>query len=186
MSPKPIPEPWERQDAESEEAWAAFRTYRDMPADARMITRAATRSTATLSKWFNEHGWNQRCRAYDAKFDQIRVDEREAMYRRSAQQIAIDHMLMLSDARELVQREIAKWTEASRSSPMHGLVKVADITKLFDMVVKLDRLIRGETTENVGSKDLNYANLSPEELDTLNTLLDKACKEADPAKAPQT
>ncbi len=186
MSTKPPPQPWERQEAETEEAWAAFRTYRDMPPDARMMTRAATRSTATLSKWFNEHGWAARCREYDAKFDSIRVEEREAMYRRQAQQIAIDHMLMLSDARELVQREVAKWTAASRDSAMHGLVKVADLTKLFEMVVKLDRLVRGETTENVGSKDLNYANLSTDELDTLNALLDKACKEADPTKAPPT
>lgn len=184
MSPKPLPEPWERQDAESEEAWAAFRAYREMPADGRMITRAAIAPTATLSKWFNDHNWHERCRAYDAKFDQVRVEEREAMYRRAAKQIAIDHMLMLAEARELVQRELAKWTAASRDTNMHGLVKVNDLNRLFEIVVKMDRLVRGETTENVGSKDLNYANLSPEELDTLNALLDKACKEADPTKAP--
>lgn len=184
MSAKDPPQPWERHDGESEEAWAAFKTYREMPPDARMITRAATRSTATLSKWFNEHNWHERCRAYDANFDQIRVEEREAMYRRKAQQIAIDHMVMLSEARELVQRELAKWNAASRDTNMHGLVKVNDLNRLFEIVVKMDRLVRGETTENVGSKDLNYANLSPEELDTLNELLDKACKEADPNKAP--
>ncbi len=182
--PKPLKDPWERQDAESEEAWLAFRAYRDMIPEERRITHAAARSTPTLSKWYRDHSWEERCRGFDAKFDAINVEERERMYRRKAKEIAIDHMCMLADARELVKRELTKLLETSRESKMHGLIKPRELQGLFDMVVKLDRLVRGETTENIGTT-LDYSGLSPDELDTLNVLLEKATKKDDaPAGDP--
>lgn len=182
--PAAPPEPWERQASESDEAWLSFRAYRDMVPDERKITNAAAKSTATLSKWYRDHNWEERVRAHDAKFDKIRIEEREQIYRRKAREIAIDHMVMLSNARDLVARELNKFAEVSRETDAIGLVKVAELTKLFELVVKLDRLVRGETTENVGSTAIDYSALDPEELDKLNELLEKATKNADPEKAP--
>lgn len=182
--PKEAPDVWSKQPAETEEAWLAFRAYRDMVPDERKISHAATRSTPVLSRWYRDHNWQQRVDAYDKHFDKINVDERERIYRRKAKEIAIDHMLMLANARELVKRELQKYVDASREHNMHGLVKMKELQGLFDMVVKLDRLVRDQPTEIVGSRDLDYSQLAPEELDTLQALLEKASREADPNAAP--
>ncbi len=182
--PKEAPAPWERQPNEGEEAWLAFRAYRDMVPSERMIKHSAVKALPTISKWYRDHNWRERVEAYDRQFDKIAVEERERIYRRKAQEIAIDHMIMLSNARELVQRELAKINATSRETEMHGLVKVSELNKLMETVVKLDRLVRDEPTEIVGSRDLDYSALSPDELDKLNELLDKATRNADPEKAP--
>ncbi len=177
--PEVVPEVWERQTAESDEAWLAFRNYRDMPLDERMLKRAASIRLTTLSKWYREHNWDTRCRAYDAKFDKMRVEEREQIYRRQAREIAIDHMIMLADTRELYTREFAKLLEASRQSEMHGLIRTADLIRMAEVMVKLDRLVRGETTENVGTTEMDLGQLSVDEIRTLNELLEKAGKKDD-------
>lgn len=181
--PKPVTDPWERQASETEEAWLAFRAYREMIPQERRIKHAATKAIPTLSKWYRDHSWEERCKAYDAKFDKIDVEERERMYRRKAKEIAIDHMSMLSNARELVQRELTKLLETSRQSEMHGLIKPRELQGLFEMVIKLDRLVRGETTENVGTT-IDYSGLNPDELETLEKLLTKATKKSDDAGEP--
>lgn len=177
--PAATPEPWERQASETEEAWLAFRSYRDSPPDQRSITRAASVRLSTLSKWYREHSWEDRCRAYDAMFDKVRVEEREAIYRRKARENAIDHMLILADMKDLVGREFAKLREASRDSDMHGLVKAADLIKLAETMIKLERLVAGQTTENVGTTDLDLAKLSLDEIRTMNELMTKAGMKVD-------
>lgn len=178
-----VPEPWERQAAESDEAWLAFRAYRDMPPDERLLKRAAVVRMSTLSKWYRDHNWADRCTAYDAKFDKLRVEERERMYRRTAREVAIDHMVMLADTRELYTREFQKLLEASRQSEMHGLIKPETLVRMAETMVKLDRLVRGESTEHVAtSTEMDLSKLSIDEIRTLHELLGKAEKtpDADP------
>ncbi len=179
--PVELPEVWERQASEPEEAWIAFKCYREMAPDERLLKRAATARMLTLSKWYRDFNWADRCRAYDAKFDKMRIEERERIYRRAAREIAIDHMVMLADTRELYTREFAKLLSASRESEMHGLIKPDTLVRMAETMVKLDRLVRGETTENVGSTEMDLGQLSIEEIRTLNELLDKAGKKDDPA-----
>lgn len=184
VEPSKLPEPWERQEGESEEAWLAFRAYRDMPPDERQVKRAAVARMHRLSQWYRDHNWSDRCKSYDAKFDAIRVEEREAMYRRASRQVAIDHMVLLADARELITREMSKLVSASRDTEVHGLIKPEALIKLCETTVKLDRLVRGETTENVGKTDVDLSKLSLDEIRTLHGLLAKAEKKED--EVPET
>lgn len=175
--PKPL---WERLEGEPEEAWAAFRAYREMPPDERLLKRAASKRIETLSKWLRDWNWLARCEAYDAHFDRMRLEEREKIFRRTARDMAIDHMVALSDMRDLFTREIGKLNEASRGSPdMHGLIKPGDLIKLAEVVVKLERLTRGQTTENVGNTDLDMSELSLEEVRALHALMKKAGMKTD-------
>lgn len=166
--------PWDKQEHESAEAYQAFQRYLQMAPDERTITLVAPRSSATLSKWYREHSWEARVKAWDAEFGTMRYAEREAVFRRKAREVAIDHMLILSDARELVAREYSKLVEASRQSEMHGLLKPNELVKMTELAIKLDRLVRGETTENVGTTDLDLAKLSIDELEELDKLMTKA------------
>lgn len=166
--------PWDRLPVENDESWEAFQNYVLMAPDERKITLAAPRRTAVLSKWYREHEWERRVHAWDAEFGRMRHEEREAIFRRKAREIAIDHMLILSDVKDLLAREFSKLNAASRSSEMHGLLKPAEMNKMLEIGIKLDRLVRGETTENVGSTDLDMTKLSLDELDELDRLMSKA------------
>jgi hypothetical protein len=179
-----VPEPWERQASESEEAWLAFKAYREMPPDERLIKRAGVHRMATLSKWYRDHNWEDRCKAYDAHFDALSVEERERVFRRASKELAIDHMVALADMRELMSREFAKYLEASRSTEMHGLIKPSDLIKMAEAVVKLDRLVRGETTENVKT-EIDTSKLSLDELRQLEELLTKAGKNEEDDAPPR-
>jgi hypothetical protein len=170
--PVKVPDPWERQAAESEEAWLAFRCYRDMPPDERMLRRSANRETAVLSKWNRDHNWADRVKAYDAHFDALSVEERRRIYKRKAEELAIDHMIVLADMRDLATREFAKFNQVSRETEVETM-KPRDVIRLAETVVKLDRLVRGETTENVGTS-VDTSKLSLAEMETLADLLRKA------------
>lgn len=178
--PAELPPPWECQPDEPAEAFLAFRAYRDAPPDERHITRSASVRVEKLSKWFRDWSWADRVAAYDAHFDKIRVEEREAIFRRKAREVAIDHMVMIADAKSIVTREFGKLWEASRDSEMHGLIKPNDLIKMAELVVKMDRLVRGQSTENVGTaNEIDVSKLSLEECRQLEGLLTKAAKTED-------
>jgi hypothetical protein len=176
-SPPPVelPKEWERQPAESQEAWLAFRAYRDMPPENRLLSRTAARATETLSRWYRDHNWASRVLAYDKEFDSISVEERKKAFAMAARDVALEHMLILADARELVQREVQKLVMASRDGDAPGLMRPAEVRKLLETTVKLDRLVRGDTTENVGVKDsVDVSKLTIDEVRQLEKLMRKA------------
>lgn len=168
-----VPLMWERQPAETDESWLAFRAYRDMPQEVRTIRRAAIASISTLSRWFREHNWAERVNAYDAALETITLEERTRVLQLAARDVAMDHARMLADASELVSRELAKLVDASRNSDSIGLLRPAEVRRLLETTVKLDRLVRGQATENVKT-ELDVSKLSIDEVRTLEKLLSKA------------
>lgn len=80
-----LPLPWERQPEESEEAWAAFVTYRDMlqlgddgtvtgRRSIRQVARRVDKSATLIARWASpkRHKWSLRVEAYDADLDRDR------------------------------------------------------------------------------------------------------------------
>ncbi len=172
--PLPVPEPWERQPAETEEAWLAFRAYRDMPPEERQIRRTAAKAISTLSRWYRDHNWDERVKAHDAVMDKISVEERKKIYERSAREIAIDHMEILADLRDIAKTELALFADSMRQQSMPGSIKPRDLVRFVEVGIKMDRLVRGETTENVGTTDLDVSKLSLQEVKDLEKLMRKA------------
>lgn len=172
--PVKIPDPWERQAGEGDEAWVSFQAYRDAPPDERTITRVASKRVSVLSKWLRDHNWEERCRAFDAVHDKWRLEEREALFRKTARERAMDHMVVLADMKDLVTREFQKLNEASKDNDMIGLVKAETLVKIAETLIKYERLVCGQTTENVGTTDLDLSKLSVEELRTMNAIMTKA------------
>lgn len=172
-APVELPKPWERQPTESEEAWLAFRAYRDMPPEQRILRRTAVKSVEVLSRWYRDHNWTDRCKAFDSYVDHVSIEERKRILEMASRDLAVDHALMLADARELVSRELGKLVSVSRDSELHGLLKPAEVIKLFDTTIKLDRLVRGESTENI-KEEIDVSKLSLDEVRELGRLMRKA------------
>ena len=69
MAKKPTQEPclWERQPKESEQAWEAFLTYRDMepPRKVQAVADKLSKSRQQITKFKVNWFWDERVRAYD-------------------------------------------------------------------------------------------------------------------------
>ena len=61
------PRLWERQIGESEQAWEAFRTFRDMGLKRTVegVCAKLSKSRPLISRWKAKWFWEERCRAYD-------------------------------------------------------------------------------------------------------------------------
>ncbi len=167
-TPPGTPRPqWERQPCDTNESWPFFKAYRDLKGPRRLdrVRLAAGGVAVTmqqLREWFTDHNWAERVKAFDAAMDAVVQEEREAELRQGAREMAADHLALVRDTLELASSELAKLVQSSRESAAHGLLKPAEVLKFVDAAVKLGRLVKGETTENVGvSTDLSP--LNPEE-----------------------
>lgn len=134
----PEPEhPWERNPRESQPAWEAFCTYRDMGQE-RSVRRAARslhKSLTVVGGWSSRWRWPDRCAAWDSEQDRVRRDASlkaiTEMARRHASlavglQVKLAERLKGINAMELTPRDLATW---------------------LDLAVKVERLSLGEPTE---------------------------------------
>lgn len=145
--------PWERQHRETEPAWAAFSAYRDMdrPRSVRAIAQTLRKSSSLVLLWSRTWSWLARCDAYDAMIDQqalqARVEAIQEMNRRHVQlSVTVQTLLARRLQQLLVQDGDGNYPNLARVAP-------ASLASLLDTSVKLERLSRGETTENIGHRD---------------------------------
>lgn len=160
---------WERQAGEDEEAWGAFQRYRDQTPPRRVIHAAAKR-TELLSRWYNEHAWRERVAAYDVHLDAIRRETREAVLKEDEKSRAARQLGQLKMVQDILDRELAKlWKESTEAVPF-GTIKVGELNKLMANAITLERLIRGESTENHAAVSVELDKLTPDELRQLRAL----------------
>ena len=162
---------WDRLAAESDEEFTAFVRFRDNKPP-RKVLRDSTVPTAKLAAWYRQHDWQARAVAWDMHLDGIRQAEFEEATRDDAKQVAAEHRLILKDARELVQLEIAKYLRTSQESEAHGLLKPGELTKLLEAMIKFDRLVRDQST----SKEETILDLKNLDVDELRQLADLESK----------
>ena len=80
--------PWERQKGESEKAYEAFITYRDLGAKRGVsaVSEELTKSRQLISRWKSTWNWDERCREWDNQLQreakQKAVDELGKMTKR--------------------------------------------------------------------------------------------------------
>ena len=120
--------PWERQQGESEKAFAAFVIYRDL-GEKRTITEVAkklTRSRQWINEWKDKWHWKERAALYDQEMQrvarkaarEIMAEEYETMIKR---QIAISLQLQSKAMKalqtlkpeKLTPKEIREWLKMS-------------------------------------------------------------------------
>jgi hypothetical protein len=167
---------WDRWEGEPDDAWNAFRAYLDMPPDRRRIDKTSVARKETIGRWYRDFDWYKRVTAFDEQNEAIYTAELRREYLNKA---AVEHAryteTQLSDMQELWDREIVKLLDSVRKSDQY-ILKVRDLLKLGEMKFKMERLLSGQTTENVGTTEIDYDNLSADELLKLNELMEKAIK----------
>ena len=195
---------WEQQPGESGTLFAHFVFYRDMryPKVTRQVKdedgkikktttetvmdgtvpyeKRSLRKTAealgmnkrTIANQSAKWDWVRRCEAYDAHVDRMNREANEAAIRKMKQ----DHAL-------LAQQMIRKATRRLLTMP-DDEISAAELARIVDVGVKVERLSRGESTENQAvthtgevevkrDAPLDLSGLSNEELDEFERLLEK-------------
>ena len=188
---------WERHPGESAAQYFKFCRYRDMkyvgkdgtkldgiqaPFGKRSIRGLAVQlglnTYKELGRLSARFDWAERCEAYDTELeDQAREQTERAILK------------MRKDHADLAAQMVKKAAKRLLTIPEEE-ISAADIVRLVDVGVKIERLSRGESTENkqisgeatlnhMGAvtvkttNDLNLTDLSDEELEQLEGLLEK-------------
>lgn len=159
--------PFGRQECDTDESFEAFVEYRDQLPPRQLRT---WKYGDQVREWYRDHNWRARVAEFDKWRDEIRLMHYGDALKQPASQIAAEHMGILADMRDMLRREVDKWQQQIRENAGAPYLKIADLVRLTDVVVKYDRLVRGETTEN-NEPQYDYSKLSPEELLTLQRIL---------------
>lgn len=132
--PRISPEPWERQPGESEKAFKAFQTYRDL-AEERSYRRAAKEldiSDRTCEYYSARFLWVERALAYDNYIERAKILKRrrdvESMQQRHINTAMLFQQKVVERLRELNPIELS----------------VDQIGKWFELASKIERQSRGE------------------------------------------
>jgi hypothetical protein len=138
---------WERQPYESDPAWEAFRSYRDMGPGARSLSkvgRSLGKSTTLMSEWSARHNWLQRVAEFDAYLDAARVSEQVQAVRDMARQHAQASDWMLGVFFKRIQPLLHE--DGDGAADLRRL-PVAALPRWLDVAVRVGRLSRGAPTE---------------------------------------
>jgi hypothetical protein len=132
-------QPYDRQLSESEQAYAAFTLYRDLPANNRSVERAFEmhchsngkeykgKSHGTWRRWCQIHDWVERARAFDAEA-QRQAREEAQNERRGEYKRYIDEQYTLSKALQAyVRREVKAELDAPGTFETHQMRQLAMI-----------------------------------------------------------
>lgn len=168
---------FERQPTETDEAWAAFKAYRDQSNrnPKRVYVDGVRLCTETTQKYYNEYAWRDRVMAYDLHFDAIQLEAMEDSVRQIGRDagkritVALDDMLVWAEAELAKHKECALINDGQMS-------KMSEVVRVIDAAVKLKALQAGQPTEIVGAPTLDFTKMSPEEIETWVRLNEKAKK----------
>lgn len=160
-------QPWERQDGEPELAYEAFKGFVFQTLPRRLHHSSVKHGHAELSTLYNEWRWQERALAYDRYTERQRQAERDAILRQDEKERVAKMVSMLEGVADVIEREMAKLIRDSRTSQAFGLIKPSDLNKLMTSYITFQRLIHGESTENVATVDASLSKLSLDELKEL-------------------
>jgi hypothetical protein len=182
---------WEQQPNETANAFGYFTVYRDMrypkAADGTAVTdgsvpfvkRSLRKVAAILGVNFRnlarineKYNWQKRVEAYDAHVDRVIREANEAAI-----------VKMKSEHALLAQQMIRKATKRLLTIP-EDQISAAELVRMVDVAVKVERLSRGESTENQAvthngevevkrETGLDLSGLSNEELEQFEQLIAK-------------
>lgn len=139
---------YERQPGESDPAWLAFTTYRDMG-----LTRTLVKTRETLGKkpgylpviegWSRTAGWRVRVEAWDAEVDRRR---RKADLR-AIEEMRVRHTKLAMSLQGLGATELQKVLEDARKKGAKVRLSADQIARFIELGMKQERVSRGEPEE---------------------------------------
>lgn len=157
-----MPELWERQPNESEEAWEAFVLYREL-GDDRSLAKVCSvlgKSDTMLDRWSSRHRWTDRVQAWDRQLDRAVSAAAASAVAKATAGMAERHGTQAQLTLEAVLAPIRVAVKRLREDPRF----VGDLTlmapgDLMDLVAKMakyvptlimaERIARGQPTSIV-------------------------------------
>lgn len=165
--------PWERSPLdEDEELWACFTTYRDTPPKERTLRAAAERHQIyypDVQRAAQEGLWRERARAWDEHYDRELCRLRIVDQRRYEER----HRDICCAALEGIAISVNQWLGELRRPGAVRSVKIVELARLADVMMRHERLLHGDPTEGV---QIDLQVLTTDELRTLRALQEKASK----------
>lgn len=146
-----MPEPWERQEDESDEAFEAFCTYRDMGIERslRAVAEKLNKSSQLMGRWSAKYSWVDRAKAWQDEQDRILRIEQIKDIKKMRQRHADLAVEMLAKALEGIQHLTAEELNA------------VSISRLVEVASRLEQKSRGDTTDAVEMREAEEKQTSP-------------------------
>lgn len=146
-----MPKPWERQPGESDKAFEAFCTYRDMGSERTLqkVGEKLGKSKTLMDRWSSENKWVDRVSAWEDEQDRILRQEQIKDIKKMRQRHADLAMKMLEKALEGIQ-----YLEPEE-------LNAVSISRLVEVASKLEQKSRGDTTDAVEMREAEEKQASP-------------------------
>lgn len=137
------PELWERQPAESAQAFEAFAKYRDMGVNRslRKVVQEINKSLTTIGEWSSKHDWVKRVAAWDAEQDRIARNEMMA-----------EMAATRKKQRQQAQKMQEKGMELLESIRL-GDAKLSEIVSLLKAGMEQERIAIGDVGEVIEERN---------------------------------
>ena len=149
--PKWTDKPWERQKGESDKAYEAFVTYRDMGTNRsiRAVAQKLAKSRTQIGKWSSGWEWTERVRAYDNELEKEArakaVKDRKDMTDRH---IKIAMQLQKKALEALTSLEV----EAMTPKDIKEFIKMATDLERLNRTLEEDSKGKGEATTSLADE----------------------------------
>jgi transposase len=154
--------PWEQQKDEGNKAYQAFSVYRDMGAN-RSTSKVAQhfgKSKTLMDKWCGRWNWVERVMAFTLHNERL---EREA-----AENARIDMVKRHTQIALMVQQKVVEKLRGMTTKQVEQM-SPSDLVKMIDVSVKVERLSRGESTENKQVTGADGGPIAVEDVGVLTT-----------------
>lgn len=136
-------DPWTRQPRESDSAWRAFQTWRDLGPGNRAFAKVVEQTQlkyGTLTTFSYRNRWRERTVAWDAHVDRVKRDADLKAIRDMRER----HIKMAQALQGLGMNEIGKHARKSQESKDKPTIEVRTAADLAERGLRLERLNRGE------------------------------------------
>lgn len=166
---------WQYQEGlDTHASFVAFRYFLGLtpPRELKNVCIGTEFNLNTVRAWSSSCRWFSRAAAWDDYMARIAAEETESIVRRTAEERATKALLTLERMHAILDHEVLKLHAQSVGTAL-PVMNAAQMVKLAESAIKLERLVRGDTTENVGNT-LDLTQLTDEELAALDALSRKA------------
>lgn len=151
---------WEPQEGESIPAFQAFAEYRDLGVDRSLeaVRQKVGKSSRLLARWSSRWKWVERVKEYEAYMDSLEQKAREKALTKKAEDWATKELEMAALLYDKAKAMLAFPLAQQRSKDGQTIVEPArwgmrDAASIAEVGVKMERLARGQSTENVTVDD---------------------------------
>lgn len=138
-----VPDPWERQEGETNKQFEAFCLYRDMGIDRslRNVSNQLNKSVTLLGRWSSANRWVERCSEWDSEQDRLnRIQQQKAIAKMRETHARAAAIVVSKGLKALNELDIKN-------------MSASDILKYITDGAKLERVSRGDIGEVVEQRD---------------------------------